>query len=489
MISGTQAVGKPEIFQMFSEGDPSGALPPIKPNSSSATTTSSRIKYSEAPSSPPRKLNKNGSMPPAIALAQFGRVLSPFEHDEIKQYSEIWFVGPKAGKLNAGDGKGKNFGYDDEKGRYKCIKYDHIGYRYEVLKGLGKGSFGDVVRAYDHKEKCSVALKIIRNEKRFHKQGRCEIKILDHLRKNDADGEYNVIHMKDHFIFRGHLCITFELAHCDLYTALKKDSFRGFSVPRVRGFAESMLKSLQLLKKLRIIHCDLKPENVLLQSAGSDEITVIDFGSSCFDDQRVHTYIQSRFYRSPEVILGLSYGCSIDMWSFGCILSELHTGQPIFPGHNEKEQLMYQMQVLGVPSMKLVKRGRRADNFFNPDGTPKHIVDRKGRTRPPGSRLLTNAIGSSDPLFADFISRCLTWDVEARMTPDEAMEHPFINETVSAAAEGRMTTALATPALSDPANAQENQPPGANGKDAQAAKKNRSTLGLNWSLKSRKNKA
>jgi dual specificity tyrosine-phosphorylation-regulated kinase 2/3/4 len=74
-------------------------------------------------------------------------MLSPFEQEEVKTYSDIWFVGPSARKLNAGEGKGKNFGYDDDKGRYKCVKNDHVAYRFEVLKGLGKGSFGDVVKA------------------------------------------------------------------------------------------------------------------------------------------------------------------------------------------------------------------------------------------------------------------------------------------------------------------------------------------------------
>jgi serine/threonine protein kinase len=71
---------------------------------------------------------------------------------------------------------------------------------------------------------------------------------------------------------------------------------------------------------------------VLLRSQHRSAIKVIDFGSSCFSDERVYTYIQSRFYRSPEVILGLPYGCEIDMWSFGCILAELLTGYPLFPG-------------------------------------------------------------------------------------------------------------------------------------------------------------
>ncbi|VEL37572.1 unnamed protein product [Protopolystoma xenopodis] len=75
-----------------------------------------------------------------------------------------------------------------------------------------------------------------------------------------------------------------------------------------------------------IIHCDLKPENVLLRRPGRSGIKVIDFGSSCYTDQRTYTYIQSRFYRAPEVILGGRYCTAIDMWSLGCILAELITG-------------------------------------------------------------------------------------------------------------------------------------------------------------------
>lgn len=78
-------------------------------------------------------------------------------------------------------------------------------------------------------------------------------------------------------------------------------------------------------------------------------VQVIDFGSSCFQKECVYTYIQSRFYRSPEVILGLSYGTEIDMWSLGCILVELATGKALFPGENEHNQLLLFMELLGHP--------------------------------------------------------------------------------------------------------------------------------------------
>lgn len=89
--------------------------------------------------------------------------------------------------------------------------------------------------------------------------------------------------------------------------------------------------STPLPPSFQIIHCDLKPENILLAQPNRSAIKVIDFGSSCFQDKRMYTYIQSRFYRAPEVILGLPYGPPIDMWSTGCILVELYTGTSVRP--------------------------------------------------------------------------------------------------------------------------------------------------------------
>lgn len=383
----------------------------------------------------PRPSNKDGALSPAEALAKYRRILTPYEQEEIKKYPNVYFVGPTARKIEGDKAKGKNFGFDDDKSRYKCVKNDHICYRYEVLKGLGKGSFGDVVKCFDHKTKTHIALKIIRNERRFHKQAQSEIKILDLLRRQDKRDHHNVIHMKDSFLFRGHLCVSFEMMHCDLYCALKKNGFRGFNLKQIKSFTSSLVTSLRVLRRSRIIHCDLKPENILLRSPDSTDLKVIDFGSSCFDHQRVHTYIQSRFYRSPEVIMGLGYGVPIDMWSLGCILAELHTGQPLFPGHDENEQLMYQMQVLGCPPLDLIQRAKRGSNFFTEQGQPKHLTDRKGRLRQPGSRALSQAVPSKDPAFLDFITKCLAWDPADRMTPREAAHHPFVTGRTDDTAE------------------------------------------------------
>eukprot|EP00043_Microstomoeca_roanoka_P008439 m.81234 g.81234 ORF g.81234 m.81234 type:complete len:643 (+) comp14240_c1_seq1:420-2348(+) len=387
------------------------------------------------------KLKQELPLTPVQALEKYSRHLTPYEQEEIMTYGQIWFVGAKAKKIQASVSKPNNNGYDDDKGRYKCIKHDHIGYRFEIMRGLGKGSFGDVVETFDHKTKQPQAVKIIRNERRFHRQAQIEIKILEQLKRSDRKGTHHVVHLNEYFMFRNHLCITFDLMHQDLYNALKKDGFKGFTLTQVNKFCKSLLSCLRLLRRQKIIHCDLKPENILLTEKNNDDITVIDFGSACFEHQKIHSYIQSRFYRAPEVILSTGYSIAIDMWSLGCILAELYTGHPIFPGRDEKEQLMFQMEVLGLPPDHVLHSSKRGSVFFHSDGSPRVTTDRKGRVHLPGTKSLSKALGTDDHVFLDFIQRCFDWDPQTRMTPKEASRHPWIAEP---AAHNALDSALAS---------------------------------------------
>lgn len=137
--------------------------------------------------------------------------MTDYEKQEIEKYSEIWYLGLDSCKINAKPGTVLNCGYDDDNGSYNKVIHDHISYRYEILEVIGKGSFGQVIRALDHKTNHHIAIKIIRNKKRFHHQALVEVRILDELRKKDTDDSHNVIHMLDYFYFRNHLCISFEL--------------------------------------------------------------------------------------------------------------------------------------------------------------------------------------------------------------------------------------------------------------------------------------
>ncbi|XP_046819579.1 dual specificity tyrosine-phosphorylation-regulated kinase mbk-2-like isoform X2 [Vespa crabro] len=372
-------------------------------------------------------------MTPQEAVKYYGYRLPDFERAEIEKYSEIWYLGLSANKIHGEEGASQNGGYDDENGSYNKVLHDHISYRYEILEVIGKGSFGQVIRAFDHKASQYIAIKIIRNKKRFHHQALIEVRILEHLKKKDLDANasHNVIHMLEYFYFRNHLCISFELMSLNLYELIKKNNYQGFSLSLVRRFANSLISCLRLLYRENIIHCDLKPENVLLKQRGSSSIKVIDFGSSCYSHQRVYTYIQSRFYRSPEVILGLPYGTPIDMWSLGCILAELYTGYPLFPGEDEIEQLACIMEVLGLPPEHITSHASRRRLFFDQKGTPRCVTNSKGKKRWAGSKNLTMVLRCTDTHFVDFVSRCLEWDPKKRMTPDEAVRHEWLSSSFS----------------------------------------------------------
>uniref|UniRef100_A0A3Q2XLH3 dual-specificity kinase n=1 Tax=Hippocampus comes TaxID=109280 RepID=A0A3Q2XLH3_HIPCM len=328
---------------------------------------------------------------------------------EIMDYAEIWFLGLGSQKIEGSRAAPQNCGFDDEHGSYIRVLHDHIAYRFEVLEVIGKGSFGQVLKCLDHKTNELVAVKMIRNKKRFHHQALVELKILDVIKRKDKDNLHNVIHMKEYFYFRNHLCISFELLGVNLYELIKKNNFQGFSVALIRRFTHALLRCLQMLHREKIIHCDLKPENILLSQRGPGNIKVVDFGSSCYEQQRVYTYIQSRFYRSPEVILGHPYSMAIDMWSLGCILAELYTGYPLFPGESEVEQIACIMELLGMPPNDFVQSASRRRLFFDSKGNPRNTTNSKGKKRRPSSKDLSTTLKTNDTLFLDFITRCLTY--------------------------------------------------------------------------------
>ncbi|MES1907681.1 MAG: hypothetical protein MHM6MM_000755 [Cercozoa sp. M6MM] len=125
------------------------------------------------------------------------------------------------------------------------------------------------------------------------------------------------------------------------------------------------LRCLTVLRCAGVIHSDLKPENILLDSLDNTDITVIDFGSSCFQFQTMFSYIQSRFYRAPEVLLGAPYSCGIDMWSLGLIAAELFVGLPLLPGRDEHDQIRRIIECVGQFPANLLHQGSKTRQFFH----------------------------------------------------------------------------------------------------------------------------
>jgi len=246
-----------------------------------------------------------------------------------------------------------NDGYDDENWDYIIQTGELLGGsdRYEVKERIGKGSFGQVIRAEDRETGMDVAIKIIKSKRPFMLQAKVECELLRLLRKKDKDDEHHIVKLLHQFMHRGHQCLVFEMLSYNLYELLKNTQLVGVSLNLVKKFARQILKALAFLARadVDVIHCDLKPENILLCHPKRSAVKVIDFGSSCHSTQRMYQYIQSRFYRSPEVLLGLRYSTQIDMWSLGCILVEMHTGEPLFGGSDQQDQMTRIVEVLGMP--------------------------------------------------------------------------------------------------------------------------------------------
>ncbi|XP_073946025.1 minibrain isoform X2 [Choristoneura fumiferana] len=350
-----------------------------------------------------------------------------------------------------------NDGYDDDNHDYIIKQGEKFLDRYEISSPIGKGSFGQVVKAYDHEEQCHVAIKIIKNKKPFLNQAQIEVKLLEMMNRADAENKYYIVKLKRHFMWRNHLCLVFELLSYNLYDLLRNTNFRGVSLNLTRKFAQQLCTALLFLSQpeLNIIHCDLKPENILLCNPKRSAIKIVDFGSSCQLGQRIYQYIQSRFYRSPEVLLGVPYDLAIDMWSLGCILVEMHTGEPLFSGANEIDQMNKIVEVLGMPPDHLLDQAHKTRKFF--DKLPasegggyvlKKVNGKDGRKyRSPGTRRLHDILGVegggpaarrrgepghsvSDYLkFKDLILRMLEYDPKQRVTPYYALQHNFFKRT------------------------------------------------------------
>jgi len=364
------------------------------------------------------------------ALRVYRDRLTDYEKGEILYVQQVYFIGTEGCKKVIAASSRPNFGFDDERGNFLIALGDHINYRYEVLGILGKGVFGQVIKCMDHKRNELVAIKIITNKTRFQQQGAIEVRVLDLLRNKDPTDRQGVVKLKTSFMFRRHICMVFELLSITLSDFIKTSGKKGVSQGLVRRFALQLVLSLQYLSSLNVIHCDLKPDNILLKDPRRSGIRIIDFGSSCLASEKLYTYIQSRFYRAPEVILGLPYDCSIDMWSLGCVLAELFLGVPLFAGLNEQDQLLCMMEVLGVPPKELIQISPRNRLFFE-GNVPKLVPSGKGKQRLPEGRPLTAVLKGATPLFLDFVRKCLRWDPAQRLTPQAALAHRWIQEGIA----------------------------------------------------------
>ena len=153
-----------------------------------------------------------------------------------------------------------------------------------------------------------MCLKIIENNKDYVDQSIDEIKLLKYINANGDPDEKNVLKLYDYFYFKEHLFLVTEILKDNLYEFYKfinENNYENyFNLKNLKSISKQILIALDYIHGLKLIHCDLKPENILIKSIKNTEVKVIDFGSSCFIHDHLSSYVQSRSYRAPEVILG-----------------------------------------------------------------------------------------------------------------------------------------------------------------------------------------
>ncbi|XP_069384118.1 homeodomain-interacting protein kinase 2 isoform X3 [Paralichthys olivaceus] len=354
----------------------------------------------------------------------------------------------------------KNSGSNNE-GDYQLVQHEvlcSMTNTYEVLEFLGRGTFGQVVKCWKRGTNEIVAIKILKNHPSYARQGQIEVSILARLSTESAD-DYNFVRAYECFQHKNHTCLVFEMLEQNLYDFLKQNKFSPLPLKYIRPVLQQVATALMKLKSLGLIHADLKPENIMLVDPSRQpyRVKVIDFGSASHVSKAVcSTYLQSRYYRAPEIILGLPFCEAIDMWSLGCVIAELFLGWPLYPGASEYDQIRYISQTQGLPAEYLLSAGTKTTRFFNrdPDSTYplwrlKTQEDHEGETGIKSKEArkyifnclddmaqvnMTSDLEGSDMLaekadrreFIDLLTKMLTIDADKRITPIETLNHPFV---------------------------------------------------------------
>ncbi|KAJ2901558.1 hypothetical protein MKZ38_001691 [Zalerion maritima] len=348
-------------------------------------------------------------------------------------------------------GKGGILEGDDKDGYYKIRIGEVLNGRYKIETTLGKGMFSGVARARDTATSQAVAIKIMRNNDALRKGGFTEIAILQKINRADPDNRKHMVKFERHFDYKSHLCMVFENLSLNLREVLRKVGNNvGLNLTAVRVYARQMFLALAHLKACSIVHADLKPDNILVNESRNvlkicDLGTAIDRSDAATAHNDVTPYLVSRFYRAPEIMLGMPYDYAVDVWSIGCTLSELYTGKFLFTGDSNNQMLKSMMEIRGKMSSKLYRRGQLWQKHFDDKGNfisyePDKLIPGKTvvkvlpavkPTRDIRTRVLAASTGMNDDEtklvnhFIDLLERSLALNPDRRMTPNEALKHPF----------------------------------------------------------------
>ncbi|XP_063312444.1 homeodomain-interacting protein kinase 2-like [Pelobates fuscus] len=329
---------------------------------------------------------------------------------------------------------------------------------YIVQEFLGSGSFGNVVECVKKGTNEKVAIKILHNSPYVVQDAEEEVNILSQLNKEHPD-KYNIVKYYEFFQHENYICLVFEMLEISLDDFMEQNNFTPIPVKHIRPIVQQVGSALLKMKSLGIIHTDLKPDNIMMVDTTKHpfKVKLIDFGCALHvANTGFSVYIQTRYYRSPEIILGLPFDEAIDMWSLGCIVAELIIGCPLYPGASEYDQIRYITETQGLPPGNMLDTGAKTELYFQRIGHSQHLswilksmmrYESETGIGPMERRkyvfsslddmrkiILPSHVESSDSQgemgdiskCVDLIKEMLTLDPDMRITPIDLSSHPFI---------------------------------------------------------------
>ncbi|XP_076811256.1 uncharacterized protein LOC143456099 isoform X1 [Clavelina lepadiformis] len=284
--------------------------------------------------------------------------------------------------------------------------------KYDVLGIVGEGAYGVVLKCKHKETQALVAIKKFKDKEDnedVQKTTLRELKMLKSLKQE------NIVELKEAFRRRGKLFLVFEYVEKNMLEVLEERP-NGVSQERARSYIYQLLKAVHWCHANNVIHRDIKPENLLISNDGV--LKLCDFGFArqvSMTNRSTYTdYVATRWYRSPELLLGLRYDKGVDVWSIGCILGELSDGQPLFPGESEIDQLFTIQKMLGAPPPDQMKAMFTAHRFrglkFPVTATSESLEQRY--------------CGIINGIMLDFMAKTLTMDPKKRFTTAQGLEHP-----------------------------------------------------------------
>ncbi|KAG5511023.1 hypothetical protein GH5_07225 [Leishmania sp. Ghana 2012 LV757] len=312
--------------------------------------------------------------------------------------------------------------------------------RFKILSLLGEGTFGKVVESWDRKRKEYCAVKIVRNVPKYTRDAKIEIQFMEKVRQADPADRFPLMKIQRYFQNdSGHMCIVMpKYGPCLLDWIMKHGPFNHRHLAQIvfqTGVALDYFHS-----ELHLMHTDLKPENILMETSDAtvDPVTnrqlppdpcrvrICDLGGCCDERHSRTAIVSTRHYRSPEVILGLGWMYSTDMWSMGCIVYELYTGKLLYDTHDNLEHLHLMEKTLGrLPSEWASRCGTEdARLLYNSTGQLRPCTDPKHLARIARARPVRDVI--RDDLLCDLIYGLLHYDRQKRLNARQMTTHPYV---------------------------------------------------------------